>query len=74
MPRGGGSSGRLKLFSTCSTLCITTVAWVELLLVSTHEIMRVEVCMFMRDKSLMLDNRGFALDELRVAEQDPRPK
>ena len=36
--------------------------------------MRAEVCMFMRGKSRMLDTRGIVLDELRVVEQDPRPK
>ena len=30
--------------------------------------------MLMRGKSLMLDTRGVVLDELRVAQQDPRPK
>ena len=37
-------------------------------LIPTHEIMRAEVCMCIRGKSLMLDSSGVGLDEIRVAE------
>ena len=43
-------------------------------LAPSQESMRAEVCMFMRGKSLMLDTRTVVLEELRVVEQDPRPR